>query len=273
MNPKLKRRLRRTGITLAVLFILYFLMAYAVLPAYWRHYEHNPGLEEVPKTTVKAWGKPGDPLNVSLIGTEEEIVQAMIRAGWQPASRKTLRAVLRIAESGLLKRPYSNAPVSNLYLWGRRQDLAFEQVLSKGPGKRHHVRFWQAGPPGQVGKPLWIGAVTFDRSVGFSRLTGEITHHIAPDVDAERDNLMADLQRAGQLIKIYQVTGVGATLRATNGEGDWYYTDGELTVGVLSPDNMVQTTPPVELASPKKITAKKSIWKSLAGLLKFFEKF
>lgn len=273
MNPKFKRRLRRTGIILAVLFILYFLMAYAVLPAYWRHYEHNPGLKEAPKTTVKAWGKPGDPLNVGLIGTKEEIVQAMTRAGWQPATRKTIRAGLRIAESELLKRSYPNAPVSNLYLWGRRQDLAFEQVLSKGPGKRHHVRFWQEGALGQIGKPFWIGAVTFDRSVGLSRLTGEITHHIAPDVDAERDKLMADLQSAGQLVKIYQVTGVGATLRATNGEGDWYYTDGELTVGVLSPGNAVQTMPPVELATPKKIKAKNSIWKSLAGLLKFFEKF
>jgi hypothetical protein len=273
MNPRLKRRLRRTGIILAVLLTLYCLMAYAVLPVYWRHYEHNPGLAEAPKTTFKAWGKPGDPLNVGLIGTEEEIVQAMMIAGWQPASRKTLGSVLRIAESGLLHRPYPNAPVSNLYLWGRRQDLAFEQVLSKGPGRRHHVRFWQAEALGQIGKPLWIGAVTFDQSVGFSRFTGEITHHIAPDVDAERDNLMADLQSAGQLVKTYQVTGVGATLRASNGEGDWYYTDGELTVGVLSPGNAVQTKPPVELASPQKIKAKNSIWRGLGELFKFFEKF
>lgn len=272
-SQKFKRRLLRLGLVLFAFFAFYYLMAYAILPAYLKHYEHNPSLELAPKTTVKSWGKAGDPLNVALIGTEEEIIQAMMRAGWQPATRRTLRAGLRIAESELLKRPYPNAPVSNLYVWGRRQDLAFEQVISKGPRKRHHVRFWRSQQLGEEGKPLWLGAATFDRSVGLSRLTWEITHHIAPDVDAERDKLMADLQKAGQLVKLYQVTGVGATIRATNGEGDWYYTDGELAVGVLSAGNAVQAAPPEELASPRKIKTKNSIWKKLQVLFKFFEKF
>jgi len=272
-SQKFKRRLLRVGLALLALISCYYLMAYAVLPAYLKHYEHNPGMEGAPKTAAKAWGKPGDPLNVALVGTEEEVIRAMIRAGWKPASRKTFLSGLKVAGTELLNLPYPNAPVSNLYFSRRKQDLAFEQVVKKGPRSRHHIRFWRSDRLGQNGKPLWIGAATFDRSVGFSRLTGQITHHIAPDVDAERDKLMADLQKAGQLVKLFQATGVGATIRATNGEGDWYYTDGEVTVGVLSAGNAVQTAPPEELASPQKIKTKNSIWKRLQVLFKFFEKF
>ena len=59
--------------------------------------------------------------------------------------------------------------------------------------------------------PLWIGAVTYDRSVGLSHRTGQITHHIGPDIDAERDGLIADLGEGGWLTEVFQVTGVGAT--------------------------------------------------------------
>jgi hypothetical protein len=35
--------------------------------------------------------------------------------------------------------------------------------------------------------------------VGFSHTTGQMTHHIAPEVDAERDRLLQTLQQAGQV--------------------------------------------------------------------------
>ena len=76
--------------------------------------------------------------------------------------------------------------------------------------------------------------MTYDRSVGLSHRTGQITHHIGADIDAERDGLFADLGRGGWLTEEFQVTGVGATLLGRNGGGDRYYTDGELTIGVLA---------------------------------------
>jgi hypothetical protein len=64
-------------------------------------------------------------------------------------------------------------------------------------------------------------------------LTGQITHHIAPDIDAERDRLMADLTAAGQLAWQYEWPGVGAMQDGRNAGGDRYYTDGLMAVGVL----------------------------------------
>ena len=63
-----------------------------------------------------------------------------------------------------------------------------------------------------------------------------MTHHIAPDIDAERDLLTAELAATGHVSATYQVSGVGPTLLAYNGGGDRYFTDGEITISRLRPD-------------------------------------
>lgn len=245
----------------------YAALAYGLLPAMWRHYEHHRPLESAPKITRTSEGLAGDPLNVALVGTQDELVRAMLSTGWHPADPITFRTSLAIARSVLLKRPYPQAPVSNLYLWGRHQDLAFQQAVGPSAQQRHHVRWWRAEQYAVQGRPLWIGAVTFDRSVGISHWTGKVTHHIAPDIDAERDKLLADLEHAGQLVQVYQVTGVGPAWHGRNGGGDPYYTDGELSVGVLSTGNAVRATPAQHLANPPVVQLKTTLWSWLRPVL------
>ena len=103
----------------------------------------------------------------------------MTKAGWFPADKITLASSVRIAADTVLRRPDDDAPVSNLFLFGRKQDLAFEQPLKGGPGKRHHVRFWLWDELYE-GRQGWFGAATYDTSVGLSHTTGQVTHHIAP---------------------------------------------------------------------------------------------
>ena len=246
---------------------VWLLAAYLILPALWRHYEHHPALEDAPKTTLTAQGIPGDPLNVGLIGAEEALVHAMIGSGWDPADPITLRSSLRIAGSVLLDKPYADAPVSDLFLFGRKQDFAFEKPAGVSARHRHHVRLWRSAGLGRGGVPLWIGAVTYDRSVGLSHRTGQITHHIGPDIDAERDGLIADLREGGRLAELFQVTGVGSTLVGRNGGGDRYFTDGELTVGVLvSGDD--RTRRPERLDNPVAVRIKEQLWTAIRPLLR-----
>ena len=246
---------------------LWLLAAYLILPALWRHYEHHPALEAAPRTTRTAQGIPGDPLNVGLIGPEEALVRAMRGSGWDPADPVTLRTSLRIAGSVLLDEPYADAPVSDLYLFGRKQDLAFEKPVGGSARRRHHVRFWRSVELGRGGVPLWVGAVTFDRSVGLSHRTGQITHHIGPDIDAERDGLIADLREGGWLTELFQVTGVGATALGRNGGGDRYFTDGELTVGVLASGD-ARGERPDRLANPVAVRVKEQLWTAIRPLLR-----
>jgi hypothetical protein len=45
--------------------------------------------------------------------------------------------------------------------------------------------------------------------VGLSHDTGQVTHHIAPNNDAERDLLMRDLRDAGMVQNFFQISGTG----------------------------------------------------------------
>ena len=255
--------LRIAGVVLA----LWLLSAYVLLPALWRHYEYQPSLEDAPKTTVTAQGIPGDPLNVGFVGFEEQLTRALLSTGWHPADPVTLRSSLKIAGSVVFDRAYTAAPVSPLFVFGRKQDLAFEKPSGKSASHRHHVRFWKSVELGRDDVPLWIGAITFDKSVGLSHTTGQITHHIGADIDAERNMLIDEISAGGWLTEVYQVTGVGATVLGRNGGGDPYYTDGELSIGLLAvARNSGKGIKRLE--NPAPVQVKEQLWSAIKPLLK-----
>src|SRR6266702_4563328 len=84
--------------------------------------------------------------------------------------------------SVVLDRPYHDAPVSPLYYNGKKEQLAFEKPDGSSADKRHHVRLWLVLEKATDGRPVWLGSVTFDRGVGLSHDTGQVTHHIGPDI-------------------------------------------------------------------------------------------
>lgn len=237
-----RRRFDQLVRFLAVAAIVYLLAAYFLIPLGWGRYEkRHPALDDVPRITHTARGIPGDPLNIAFVGSLEELHLALLEAGWFPADPITLKTSLRIAAGTIFHRTYVDAPVSNLVVWSRRQDLAFEQPAGKDPRRRHHVRFWRAAKLDGNGRPLWIGADTFDTRVGFSHTTAQITHHIDPNVDRERDKLINDLRRTGNLATVYWLDGFQEKLQGKNGGGDPYVTDGRLAVGVLVSRNRFGT--------------------------------
>jgi hypothetical protein len=264
--PRLRRRAIRCLKVLGILLILWLLCAYVILPALWRHSEHHPALASAPKTTPTAHGILGDPLSVELIGGEADVVGSRLAAGWSPADPITLTSRLRIAESLVFRRPDPDAPVRSLYLFGRRQDLAFEKPVGGDARSRHQVRFWKSVELGSEKVPLFIGAATFDVIVGFSHDTGQVTHHIAPDIDAQRDGLIDDLVAAGRLTRIDQVTGVGATVFGRNVEGDRDFNDGELTLGVLA-IGPAKAGRPERLPNPALVRGRDQLWTALRPLL------
>ena len=240
--------------------IVYLLLAYLILPAVWTHHEREPGLASLPMVTRTADGIPGDALNVGLVGSKEDIIRAMHAADWFPADPITLRTSIEIIGSVMLDRPYHDAPVSPLYYQGKKEQLAFEKPDGRSADRRHHVRLWQVLERGTDGRPVWLGSITFDRGVGLSHDTGQVTHHIGPNIDAERDLLMHDLREAGMVEAFFQISGVGPTLFGRNGEGDPYYTDGEIDFARLVLDGAKRTEPPLILAPPALIALKDQVW-------------
>src|SRR5665213_1953598 len=242
---------RRRGFQLLGAFALaYFGLAYVALPALWRHREHEPGLAELPMVTRTGTGIPGDALNIGLVGHQADVLRALQAAGWVPADPVTFRSSIAIVCSVVLDRPYQDAPVSPLYYQGKREQFAFEKPDGRSPDRRHHVRFWRVLDAGTDGRPVWLGAVTYDRGVGLSHYTGQVTHHIGPDIDAERDLLMRDLGEAGMVEALFQISGIGPTLFGRNGGGDRYYTNGEIDIASLVVDGIKRTDPPATLPPP-----------------------
>jgi hypothetical protein len=218
--------------TLAALAVMFASAATAEQPA--PQVEAHPALARAPRHTRTKHGHQGDPVNVAFIGSEEELHRVLAHAGWYAADPITLHTSVRIAADVVLRKPYDHAPVSDLFLWDRVQDAAFEQPVGDSPKQRHHVRFWRSAEVDAAGEPLWLGAATFDERVEISRTTGGITHRIGADVDAERNKVVTDAHRSGTLGGFYWVERFHGEHEGRNGGGDPYYTDGRLAVGVIS---------------------------------------
>lgn len=264
-EPLRRRRRWRHWANLALVFLIaYGALAYLLLPALWTHYKHQKGLASLPMVTRTAQDIPGDPINVGLIGDQKDVVCSMHAAGWFPADPITLRSSIEIVGSVLLDRPYRDAPVSNLYYLGRREDLAFEKPAGRSADRRNHVRFWKVLDNGEERRPVWLGSATMDRGVGVSHYTGAVTHHIDADIDTERKTLTGDLEAAGMVTAKYQVTGIGPTLAGRNGGGDLYYTDGEVWILRLVEACRKSTTPVDILASPLATQIKDEIFRQIA---------
>lgn len=229
-------RIRQALVVVAMLVALYVVVSYIILPATWARVEHEPGLAKHTMLTSTAQGIPGGPINVGLVGTREDVVRAFHAADWYPADPITFRTSVEIVGSVLFDRPYRSAPVSPLFFDGRREDLAFEKPVGESADRRQHVRLWMVLASGADASPVWLGSATFDSGVTLSRDTGQVTHRIAANVDEERDRMIADLNNAFMIISIYQMEGIGPTLSGRNGEGDPYYTDGEVWVARLVTD-------------------------------------
>lgn len=269
--PKNHSRIKIALVVVAMILAGYGIIAYIAVPAIWTHYEHQKRLAGFTMLTRTAQGIPGDPINVGLVGSKEDVLCAMHAAVWYPADPITVRSSLAIIGSVVLDRPYRDAPVSNLFYQGRREDLVFEQPVGSSADQRHHVRFWEVLKQGQEGRPVWLGSVTFDRGVGLSRDTGQVTHHIAPNIDAARDGLTDDLKAAKVIEAIYEVSGIGPTLNGRNGEGDRYYTDGEIKISRLVSGCNVKVESTMELNNPPLVDMKNIAWKSIANMVQSIE--
>ena len=203
---------------------LWFLLAYAGLPRLWSHHEHKKGKLHGVLVSYTAQGIPGDPINIAVVGTQAALDCAFRAGGWYKADAVSARSGLKIAASVLLSSPYPDAPVSPLYMDDRQQDVAYQRDEGRSADRRHHIRLWQQP------NNRWLASATFDRGVGLSLFTLQITHHIGPDIDRERDAAVAVLTHAGATIGPSLTAGPVSGKLHRNGGGDRYAFDGRIAV-------------------------------------------
>lgn len=216
-----------------VAVIFWLLLAYLVLPRLHRILTHIYVPDYFFGRTRTSDGLLGDPVNLAVDGDEPQIHEAMLAAGWTRADDLSLASSRRIVLATMLRRSYNEAPVSPLYLFGRTQDFAYQQEVLNNPAKRHHVRFWKCPDgwllPGghRVG---WLAAGTFDKSVGFSLFTLQVTHKIDANTDIERDHIVQSVLAGNSSAGVHVLRDFSTGYHSRNGGGDSIQTDGDLPI-------------------------------------------
>ena len=213
------------------LFVLWFFTAYLVLPRINRRIAKIYLPNYFIGRARTADGLLGDPVNLAGYGGREKLIAAMEAAGWTQAVELNLKSSLKMIYCSVRGANYPNAPVSPLFLFNKKEDLAFQKQIGRNPRKRHHVRFWFAPddwwlPGGH--KVDWLGAATLDKNVGLSLFTGQITHKIDANTDQERDFVIETLQKAKATRYIEVIKHFTSSYHSRNGGGDVIHTDGSL---------------------------------------------
>ena len=131
------------------------------------------------------------------------------------------------------RQSYPQAPVSPLVLFDRQQDFAYQQEVAGSPSQRHHVRFWRCPEDWMLpgGYPVeWLAAGTFDRKVGFSLFTLQITHKIEENIDVERDFVVETVMAGNAGVEVEVIKNFSTGYHSRNGGGDLIETDGDLPI-------------------------------------------
>lgn len=183
---------------------------------------------ELPTVSEKLDGAPQEPIGLIFVGSKDQLVDAFVRRGWSVADRPTPLSLLHALATAYSDKPYPTAPVTPSFLGGRVHDVAFEKPEGQATvRRRHHCRWWKTGFTFQ-GEPVWVATASFDASLEIGSAIPVLTHHIAPDIDAEQAYIVHDLEAAGVLVA-GQVR-VSNPMSGTNAQGDQWYTQGLATV-------------------------------------------
>ncbi|HUD11655.1 MAG TPA: LssY C-terminal domain-containing protein [Candidatus Saccharimonadia bacterium] len=211
--------------------LLWLFTAYIVLPRVYRALAKLYLPNYFFGRTQTGDGLLGDPINLAFNGDAEQITAVMQRAGWSKAEPVTLGSSAKIIYASIKGVRYPKAPVSSLFVFGHKQSFAFEKEINNNPRKRHHVRFWKTPEnwwlPGGF-KADWLAAATYDKNVGLSLFTGQVTHKIDGNVDQERDFVIDTLKRIDALGEENVVEHFTSSYHSRNGGGDIIHTDGAL---------------------------------------------
>lgn len=225
------------------LLLTYYLSAYVVLPRLFRIILLIIRKGRIPRFTTALDGLYVDPVNIILTGTREQLEESFKKIGWEKADKLNLKSAQKMVRKFLTNKSYPKAPFSSLYLFGRRQDIGFQQSINNSPRKRHHVRFWAINTNKEIDPVdlkfwtkkqrikkdknfIWIGAASEDVGFAFARLTYQLSHKIDPEVDKERNYIL-------NLLKHSKLVGKITYYKSGKFKVGKYVSDGKIAVGKL----------------------------------------
>ncbi len=200
----------------------YFISAYILFPRIIQFTLFFFRRFHIPRFTRAKDGLTADPVNIILLGSEAALQKAFTKAGWHQSDALHWKSWIKMVRAFINNKPYPTAPFSSLYLFGRPQDIGFQQPIGHSPRQRHHVRFWATNTDTTIeydnkhywnqkqtvdhNKPvMWVGAATKDIGFGLTRITLQISHATDRDVDEEREYILSTLRKNGLITEEHYV--------------------------------------------------------------------
>ncbi len=163
-----------------------------------------------------------EPISFIYIGNEQQIENLFQKHDWYKADASTLSNTLKAVATGFKNEQYLSGPVTPSYLNAKPQNLAFEQPTDTATFRqRHHTRLWKTDYVTADGREIWAATASLDQGIELSSFYFP-THHIDPNIDAERDYILKSLglKSAGFVRVVEPQLG-------KNGAGDEFFTDGK----------------------------------------------
>lgn len=189
-------------------------------------------LSNAPQRCSGKTGAPGDPLNLIFVGSQDEILHAFAQAGWAIPAQSSGSSITKTAQAAIGDVGYGQTPISDLYLYGKKEQLAFEKMFNTF-AKRHHLRLWRAPVKTAGGRDIWLSSSTHDNGIDIH--PGVVSHATESDIDLERDKVGADLLAAGDVAEEQLVARPNPLSQGTTATGGAWHTDGFLRAIVLKP--------------------------------------
>jgi hypothetical protein len=190
-------------------------------------------LSKIPRRVSDPQNKPGDMVNVLIVGTQDQVVNAFTEAGWVKVDTTVQSTAVNAVLQSLEKKNYLTMPMSILYLFKRPQDYGFAHAEPvRVAMSRNHLRVWKS-PYEVEGRPLWCVAATHD--IGFERdqRNNGVTHKIDPAIDGEREYVNGTLSGTGMVVQRDHVTPADPLTTAKTATGGEFHSDGRILVLVL----------------------------------------
>jgi hypothetical protein len=197
-------------------------------------------LSKIPRRVSDEAHNPGDMVNVLIVGTQDQLVEAFSTAGWAQVDKTVHETAVAALFGSLQKKDYLTMPMSILYLFDRAQDFGFAHAEPvRVAMSRNHLRIWKSDYSID-NRPVWCVAATHD--IGFERdqRNNGVTHKIDPAIDGEREFVNGTLSGTGLVIQRDHVTPPDPLTTAKTATGGEFHSDGRILVLVLK--NTVATT-------------------------------
>jgi hypothetical protein len=172
-----------------------------------------------------------DLLNIVFLGSADEVGSAFREAGWRNADSVSKHSVMKNMYALLNNSGYAQQPMTPFLLDGKPADMNWQKSLNSYD-RRDHLRIWQWSLEGTTDS-VWISSSTHDTSAVLAVKYKGFVHHIAPDIDEERSNVIRDLNFAGCVRSVSYVSRSEMPITTHNATGDVMHTDGSVAVVTL----------------------------------------